>query len=82
MTLPRLVMPSVVQFSKGEIVISGGMKKDIYVLNVHKRELTKSQTKADKNMENDCMPTVLSKSFPRMIVTVDPSKKKIVEFSP
>ena len=60
LTLPRLCMPSVVQVSSSEISIAGGMKRDIYIFDVHKKTLKKSATRASFGMETDGMLTVVT----------------------
>ena len=60
LVLPRLCMPSVVQVSSSEISIAGGMKRDIYIFDVHKKTIKKSATRASFGMETDGMLTVVS----------------------
>ena len=77
-------MPSVVQVSAGEILIAGGGRRDggIYLFNVAKRTLTKTLNKRLASVETDFMPTVLTASYPRMVVTIEANDQRIIHFSP
>ena len=84
--LPRLFMPSVVQLSANDIVIAFGGKRDIYLFNVAKRTLSKtaqkSKSRANFNVSSDFMPTILTKQTPKVAITVDESKGRLIFFSP